>query len=249
MPSANRAFSAEVEFPPSGFVASVRPRGCGAARSGQATSAPTSNSSGGASHSSSRVASRSRGLQQHELAVARDQKIEHLRSLSPAFSRSRTRIRRSRASGASESSIDWFWQTMQRSSRTARAPAPPARGRAAPRRAAPRAPACSGSKASNRTQRAAARSATHHALTPPAAARPCRAPAWARRRAAAGRTARARRRHHHHRAEPDQQHQRLVIEPHRDARRRIGVAEREIELARSRASCSAASVVACCRAR
>src|SRR5262249_55633317 len=28
----------------------------------------------------------------------------------------RTRMRKSRASGASESSIDWFWQTMQRSS-------------------------------------------------------------------------------------------------------------------------------------
>src|SRR5215218_4792991 len=31
--------------------------------------------------------------------------------------RSRTRSRKSRASGASESSIDWFWQTMQRNSR------------------------------------------------------------------------------------------------------------------------------------
>ena len=37
-------------------------------------------------------------------------------SLSPAFRRSRTSRRRSRASGALESSIDWFWQTRQRSS-------------------------------------------------------------------------------------------------------------------------------------
>jgi hypothetical protein len=38
-------------------------------------------------------------------------------SLSPDAIRSRTSRRKSRASGASESSIDWFWHTMQRSSR------------------------------------------------------------------------------------------------------------------------------------
>ena len=35
---------------------------------------------------------------------------------SPAAIRSRTNSRRSRARGASESSIDWFWHTMQRNS-------------------------------------------------------------------------------------------------------------------------------------
>ena len=38
------------------------------------------------------------------------------RSLSPALMRSRTRTRKSCASGASESSIDSFWHTMQRNS-------------------------------------------------------------------------------------------------------------------------------------
>ena len=36
-------------------------------------------------------------------------------SLSPALSRSRTARRMSRATSAAESSIDWFWQTTQRS--------------------------------------------------------------------------------------------------------------------------------------
>src|SRR5262245_27214450 len=37
--------------------------------------------------------------------------------------------------------------------------------------------------------------------------------------------------HHYHRAKPDQQHQRLVIEPHRERTIRIELAERQIELA------------------
>src|SRR5215813_12841838 len=37
--------------------------------------------------------------------------------------------------------------------------------------------------------------------------------------------------HHHNRAQPDQQHQRLVIEPHRDRTIRIGFAKRKIDLA------------------
>ena len=63
------------------------------------------------------VSRRQRGLQQHEIAVARDDEAG-----SPAdrclrrSSRSRRMIRRSRARSASESSIVWFWHTTQRSS-------------------------------------------------------------------------------------------------------------------------------------
>ncbi len=77
--------------------------------------APTISTANGASHSSSVCAVQAR-LEQHELAVARDEEVEHLAVAVAGVSRSRTSRRRSRASGASESSIDWFWQTMQRSS-------------------------------------------------------------------------------------------------------------------------------------
>ena len=135
-----------------------------------------------------------RGLQQHELAVARRRESRAPAwSLSPAFSRSRTRTRRSRASGASESSIDWFWQTMQRSSRDSVARARLERRigqdfvglhREARHRdsATPaRSKSCDAAGASSRSLRRLHRAA-------------CRAPASARRRAAAGRTATARRR-------------------------------------------------------
>ena len=54
--------------------------------------------------------------QQHELAVAGLDEGQHGASLSPAARRSRTSTRRSRASSALQSSIDWFWHTRQRSS-------------------------------------------------------------------------------------------------------------------------------------
>ena len=63
------------------------------------------------------VCSLKRRPQQHELAVAGlDEAPAPAASLSPAARRSRTSTRRSRASSALLSSIDWFWQTRQRSS-------------------------------------------------------------------------------------------------------------------------------------
>ncbi len=65
---------------------------------------------------SSSVLAADRRLEQHEFAIARDDVVDHL----PRRCRRRRcarapAARRSRASSALESSIDWFWQTMQRS--------------------------------------------------------------------------------------------------------------------------------------
>src|SRR6266511_2988616 len=155
-------------------------------------------------------------------------------SPSPAVSRSRTRMRKSRASGASESSIDWFWHTMQRRSRDS------VRARVSS--------AASDRISSGWTARAGVE-ARPHPIRNAANKRRVREYAIlsfrrlergagfgglrrADAQAAVGERERAAQ-NHHQRAEPDQQHQRLVIEPDRDRAVRVLVAEREIDLAQA----------------
>ena len=105
-------------FSSSAPVSAARPR-AGRRRLRRSARAPsstprTSSASSGASHNSSVCAAERR------VAAARTRRSGPRRSritcasLSPALSRSRTSRRRSRASGALLSSIDWFWQTRQR---------------------------------------------------------------------------------------------------------------------------------------
>jgi len=82
----------------------------------QSASPPPASASGGNSHSTS-VCGLNRGLSSTNSPYRATRKSITCELLSPAAIRSRTSSRRSRASGASESSIDWFWHTMQRNSR------------------------------------------------------------------------------------------------------------------------------------
>src|ERR1700732_2175599 len=147
-------------------------------------------------------------------------------SLSPAGIRPPTRSRKSRARGASESSIDWFWHTMHRNSRdksrarasfavsdmissgwTARAGEPPS------------------TTIANRQKRILFKGSLRR-LQP--ADRFCRfrradtQPPIRQRQQAAER--------HQHRAEPDQQYQRLVVDPHRDRAVTGDLAKRDVKL-------------------
>src|SRR6476646_6465068 len=140
----------------------------------------------------------------------------------------RTSTRRSCAKGASESSIDWFWQTMQRSS------CDKWRARAS----------CAGSFNISSGVTANAMPGAASAISKAMAAMrriallrrlqrgfgrwlgraDAQPPVGQRQRAA---------QHHHHRAEPYQQNERLEIKPHGDRTVLLDVAEREIKLAKS----------------
>ena len=197
----------------------------------------------GASQSSRGVPAEPR-LEQHELAVARDQEIEHLAvavaGLQP-LAHQEPQVARQRRIGIVDRLV--LADHAAQFARQMRAPAPRAPDRPGFRRAAPPAPGAisAATTARNRQRFASPPSAR---VTPPAASPACfcaglGAPTRSRRSDSDSSAAE----HHHHRAEPDQQHQRLVIEPHRDRAVGIGIAERQIELARRRASASAASVV------
>src|SRR4051812_10767585 len=142
--------------------------------------------------------------------------------------RSRTNSLRSRARGASESSIDWFWHTMQRNSRDS------SRARAS----------FTGSAmiSSGWTAQAADAPAKTIAATSPAKIRfkallrrlqhrrrlggfwrASPQPAVGQRQQAAE--------SHQDRPEPDQQHKRLVIDPYRDRAIGAGLPQRDVELA------------------
>src|SRR5215472_17815957 len=154
-------------------------------------------------------------------------------SLSPALSRSRTRTRRSCARGACESSIDSFWQTMQRSSFEM------ARARASSTGSASISLGSTAHVADEATSAISRASVCRYSKTTPSFRRLQRrlfgclktrrprcpdtqAPIGQRQRAAAK---------HEERAEPDQKHVGLEEEPHRDAAVLVRIAKRKIELA------------------
>ena len=133
-----------------------------------------------------------------------------------------------------KSSIDWFWQTMQRSS------ADRARARASSAGSASTSSGWTASAAPccHSAEQRRAKATKSGRLTPPPR------PAWpaalrARRRADAQPAVEQRHRaaaHHHQRAEPDQRHQRLPPDAHHQAAVGRLVAERNIELAEADAS-------------
>src|SRR5690606_29405451 len=141
--------------------------------------------------------------------------------------RSRRRTRRSCASGASESSIDWFWQTMQRSS------ADSARARASSAGSDSLSPGSRAEAAPVRLKQKTSRSSARRTGLPRLLGRLRRDPARRAWRADA-QTAVAQRdeaaERHDDRAEPDQRDERLPVDAHR--RLAIGgkIAERDVEL-------------------
>src|SRR3954447_13685196 len=147
-------------------------------------------------------------------------------SLSPAVRRSRTSTRKSFASGASESSIDWFWHTMQRSSwLSARARDSSAGSfRISSGWTAKAGTLSESASATTRRRRTALLRRLQRGFPRGLRRTDTQPPVGKRQRATE---------HHDNAAEPDQQHQRLVIEPDRD--RAVGgdIAERQIKLRRA----------------
>ena len=180
---------------------------------------------------SSSVFSLEARLEQHEFAVARnDDSRSPASSLSPSAMRSRTRRRRSLASSALESSIDWFWQTMQRSSRRNRSRARFER-RIGQHLVGIDGEGRRGGEAG--AARAQEQPPDHSAgsITGRSSASLCRLGAPTRRRRSLSETQPPS--HHEQRAAPDAEDERLPPDAHDHAAVIHGVAERDVELAQA----------------
>ncbi len=173
-----------------------------------------------------------RRAKQHEFAVARHEKIQHLLVACRHSSDARAEEAADRAPARHpKSSIDWFWQTRQRNS------CDNARARASNAGSDSTSSGCTAKPGAvaimiRHSTMAHRRFMLFCRLHPQGGRLRLRRLGRANTQSAIGQGQRAAK-EHHHRTKPDQQHQRLVINPHRHRSVSAGIAEREIKLART----------------